>query len=113
MSLAIELEDLRKTFGGDVLALDGVSLGVEQGTIFGLLGPNGAGKTTVVRILTTVLQPDSGTARVLGHDVVHRGRDRPHVDRSRRAERGRGREPHRCRRTSGWSGGSTTCRGRR
>jgi ABC-2 type transport system ATP-binding protein len=70
MTLAIELEDLRKTFGGNVLALDGVSLGVEQGTIFGLLGPNGAGKTTAVRILTTVLQPDSGTARVLGHDVA-------------------------------------------
>ena len=70
MSLAIELEDLRKTFGGTVRALDGVSFGVETGTIFGLLGPNGAGKTTVVRILTTVLRPDSGTARVLGHDVM-------------------------------------------
>ncbi len=70
MSLAIELEDLRKTFGGTVRALDGVSFGVETGTIFGLLGPNGAGKTTVVRILTTVLRPDSGVARVLGHDVM-------------------------------------------
>jgi ABC-2 type transport system ATP-binding protein len=70
MTLAIQLEDLRKTFGGGVRALDGVSLGVEAGTIFGLLGPNGAGKTTAVRILTTVLQPDSGTARVLGHDVA-------------------------------------------
>jgi daunorubicin resistance ABC transporter ATP-binding subunit len=70
MSLAIELEDLRKTFDGEVRALDGVSFEVETGTIFGLLGPNGAGKTTVVRILTTVLQPDSGIARVLGHDVL-------------------------------------------
>jgi daunorubicin resistance ABC transporter ATP-binding subunit len=70
MALAIELEHLHKTFGHTVRALDGVSFGVEQGTIFGLLGPNGAGKTTAVRILTTVLQPDSGVARVLGHDVA-------------------------------------------
>ncbi|MGD0440149.1 MAG: ATP-binding cassette domain-containing protein [Acidimicrobiales bacterium] len=70
MTLAIELEDLHKTFSNSVRALDGVSLAVEQGTIFGLLGPNGAGKTTAVRILTTVLQPDSGVARVLGHDVT-------------------------------------------
>jgi len=70
MTLAIQLEDLHKTFGHTVRALDGVSFGVEQGTIFGLLGPNGAGKTTAVRILTTVLQPDSGVARVLGHDVA-------------------------------------------
>ena len=60
MSLAIQLEDLHKTFGGTVRALDGVSFGVEAGTIFGLLGPNGAGKTTVIRILTTVLGADSG-----------------------------------------------------
>jgi len=70
MTMAIQLEDLHKTFGNTVRALDGVSFGVEPGTIFGLLGPNGAGKTTAVRILTTVLQPDSGVARVLGHDVT-------------------------------------------
>ncbi|MGO9965589.1 MAG: ATP-binding cassette domain-containing protein [Acidimicrobiales bacterium] len=70
MTLAIELEDLHKTFSKNVKALDGVSFAVEQGTIFGLLGPNGAGKTTAVRVLTTVLQPDSGVARVLGHDVT-------------------------------------------
>jgi ABC-2 type transport system ATP-binding protein len=70
MTVAIQLEDLHKTFGHTVRALDGVSFGVEAGTIFGLLGPNGAGKTTVVRILTTVLRADSGVARVLGHDVV-------------------------------------------
>jgi ABC-2 type transport system ATP-binding protein len=70
MTLAIQLEDLHKTFGKTVRALDGVSFGVENGTIFGLLGPNGAGKTTILRILTTVLGADSGVARVLGHDVM-------------------------------------------
>jgi len=67
---AIEVEDLEKTFKGDIRALSGVTFSVEEGTVFGLLGPNGAGKTTVVRILTTILQPDVGLARVLGHDVV-------------------------------------------
>ncbi len=70
MTYAIEAEGLEKTFGGEVRALDGVSFGVEEGTVFGLLGPNGAGKTTAVRILTTILPPDAGSARVLGHDVV-------------------------------------------
>jgi ABC-2 type transport system ATP-binding protein len=67
--VAIEMENLQKTFGGKVKALDGVTLSVESGTVFGLLGPNGAGKTTAVRILTTVLSADGGSARVLGHDV--------------------------------------------
>jgi daunorubicin resistance ABC transporter ATP-binding subunit len=67
--LAIVTEGLYKRFG-KVVALDGVDLAVEAGTAFGLLGPNGAGKTTAVRILTTVVRPDSGTARVLGHDVA-------------------------------------------
>ncbi|HVL81649.1 MAG TPA: ATP-binding cassette domain-containing protein [Actinomycetota bacterium] len=67
---AIEVRDLVKTYGGAVRALDGVTFSVERGTVFGLLGPNGAGKTTAVRVLTTTLRPDSGTARVLGHDVV-------------------------------------------
>jgi ABC-2 type transport system ATP-binding protein len=63
-------EDLVKTFGKKVRALDGVSLQVEEGTVLGLLGPNGAGKTTTVDILTTLLQPDSGSAQVAGFDVV-------------------------------------------
>src|SRR3954471_5459441 len=66
---AITATGLVKSFG-DVRALDGVDLEVEPGTVFGLLGPNGAGKTTTVRVLTTLLKPDAGTARVAGLDVV-------------------------------------------
>src|SRR5262245_25356730 len=66
---AIEVRDLRKAFG-DVQALCGIDLSAPPGTILGLLGPNGAGKTTAVRILTTLLPPDGGTARVAGLDVV-------------------------------------------
>ncbi len=71
MTEAIEAVELEKTFGATVRALDKVSFSVTAGTVFGLLGPNGAGKTTAVRILTTILVPDGGSARVLGHDVVH------------------------------------------
>ncbi|MHB1887036.1 MAG: ATP-binding cassette domain-containing protein [Acidimicrobiales bacterium] len=70
MANAIEATELVKTFKGGVRALEGVSLAVAEGTVFGLLGPNGAGKTTAVRILTTILAPDLGSARVLGYDVV-------------------------------------------
>src|SRR5260221_10362842 len=66
---AILAEGLVKRFG-NVVALDGVDLAVPAGTVLGLLGPNGAGKTTAVRILTTILQPDAGRARILGLDVV-------------------------------------------
>jgi ABC-2 type transport system ATP-binding protein len=66
---AIETRDLQKSYG-DVKALCGVDLEVQPGTVYGLLGPNGAGKTTAVRILTTLLPPDGGTARVEGLDVV-------------------------------------------
>ena len=66
----IVVEGIKKRFG-NVLALDGVDLEVEPASVFGLLGPNGAGKTTMVRILTTLLSPDEGHARVAGHDVVH------------------------------------------
>ena len=70
-SVAVEAHDLVKVFPrGNVRALDGVSLQIETGTVLGLLGPNGAGKTTAVRILSTILEPDSGTATILGHDVV-------------------------------------------
>ena len=70
MDKAIEAHGLVKRYGPKVLALAGIDLEVEAGTVFGLLGPNGAGKTTAVRILTTVLAPDEGEVRVLGHDVV-------------------------------------------
>ena len=69
---AIEARDLVKTYPGDVRALDGISLSVRGGTIFGLLGPNGAGKSTTVKVLTTLTRPDSGTASVAGHDVLLR-----------------------------------------
>ena len=68
--LAIRTDGLVKRFG-ELTALDGVDLEVQQGTVFGLLGPNGAGKTTAVRILATILRPDEGRAEVLGRDVVH------------------------------------------
>ncbi len=66
---AIEATGLRKAYD-DVQALDGLSFSVKRGTVFGLLGPNGAGKSTTVKILTTLSRPDSGTAFVMGHDVL-------------------------------------------
>jgi ABC-2 type transport system ATP-binding protein len=69
MEYAIETNALVKTFG-TTRALDGVDLRIRRGSVYGLLGPNGAGKTTTVRILATLRKPDSGSATVLGHDVV-------------------------------------------
>jgi ABC-2 type transport system ATP-binding protein len=68
-SLAIEASGLVKTFGA-TRAVDGVDLTVPRGAVYGVLGPNGAGKTTTIRMLATLLRPDAGSARVLGHDVV-------------------------------------------
>jgi ABC-2 type transport system ATP-binding protein len=67
--VAIEATGLEKSYG-QTRALSGLDLVVEGGTILGVLGPNGAGKTTAVRVLTTLLRPDRGTARVAGYDVV-------------------------------------------
>jgi ABC-2 type transport system ATP-binding protein len=68
-SIAIEATGLAKSFG-DTKAVDGVDLAVRSGSVYGVLGPNGAGKTTTIRMLATLLRPDAGSARVLGHDIV-------------------------------------------
>ena len=70
--LAIEAAGLVKHFGA-VKAVDGVDLAVRAGGVYGFLGPNGAGKTTTIRMLATLLKPDAGTAKVLGHDVARAG----------------------------------------
>ena len=67
---AVSVSGVVKSYG-EVRALAGIDLEVAPATVFGLLGPNGAGKTTIIRILTTLLKPDAGTARVAGLDVVH------------------------------------------
>src|SRR5687768_4634858 len=70
--LAIEATGLEKSFG-DTHAVAGVDLAVPEGAIYGVLGPNGAGKTTVIRMLATLIPPDAGTARVMGHDIRTEG----------------------------------------
>ena len=92
-----------------MLVLDRVDLCANQGQIVALLGPNGAGKTTLVRILTTLLRPDGGRARVAGYDVV----DRRGPLRRRSAWPGSTRRSTSCSpggRTSSWSASGTTCR---
>jgi len=68
-ALAIEATGLAKSYG-DTRAVDGVDLAVRRGSIYCVLGPNGAGKTTTIRMLATLIRPDGGSARVLGHDIV-------------------------------------------
>lgn len=65
----IKVENLKKTYKGNIQAIDGVSFAVEKGSIFGLIGPNGAGKSTTIKILTTLVKADSGEARIGGCDV--------------------------------------------
>ena len=73
---AVEARGLVKTFA-DNRAVDGVDMNVRTGTIYGVLGPNGAGKTTTIRMLSTLLKPDAGSARIFGHDIVRE----PHIVR--------------------------------
>jgi ABC-2 type transport system ATP-binding protein len=73
VTAAVEVEQLVREFKGGIRAVDELDLEVRDGEIYGFLGPNGAGKTTVVRILTTLLRPTAGRARVAGHDVVREG----------------------------------------
>lgn len=68
-SSAISLNKLCKIFQ-DTQAVDNVTLDIEKGDIFGLLGPNGAGKSTIIKMLTTMLRPSSGTASIFGHDII-------------------------------------------
>src|ERR1700680_4746560 len=70
----IEVQDLAKRFG-DFVAVDSLNFSVEHGEIFGLLGPNGAGKSTLIRMMTTLIEPTSGTARVNGFDVRNSAND--------------------------------------
>jgi len=77
---AIEVKDLMKRYRGNgFAAVDHISFNVESGEIFALLGPNGAGKTTAIKILTTLLKPTSGTAKVAGFDI---GKDKDSVRKS-------------------------------
>src|SRR5687768_13090523 len=71
-SLAVEATGLAKAYGA-TRAVDSVDLAVRRGCVYGVLGPNGAGKTTTIRMLATLVRPDAGTARVLGHDVLTEG----------------------------------------
>lgn len=75
MAPIVEVNNLVKVFNGSVRAVDGISFTVEEGEVFGFLGPNGAGKTTTISILTTLLRPTSGTAKVAGYDIVHQARE--------------------------------------
>src|ERR1700680_3895293 len=76
--LAIDVQNIVKKFGG-FTAVGGITFDVEEGEVFGLLGPNGAGKSTLIRMLTTLLLPTSGTARVNGFDVVKQQDDVRHT----------------------------------
>ena len=69
---AVSAQGLHKTYG-DTKVLDGVDLSIGEGEVFALLGPNGAGKTTTVKILSTLIPADAGTATVMGHDLRREG----------------------------------------
>ena len=93
----IEVEGLVREFKKGPRAVDGIDLSVAPGEIYGFLGPNGAGKSTTVHMLTTLLPPTAGTARVAGHDIVKRGPGRARRDRRRPAGGGARPVPDRAR----------------
>src|SRR6266478_3193505 len=70
----VEVENLTKRFG-EFVAVDRLSFAINHGEVFGLLGPNGAGKSTLIRMLTTLVPPTAGTARILGFDIVGAAND--------------------------------------
>src|SRR5580658_10834003 len=72
--LTIDVQNIVKKFG-DFTAVNGITFGVEEGEVFGLLGPNGAGKSTLIRMLTTLVVPTSGSAKVNGFDIVRQAND--------------------------------------
>ena len=113
MSLAcrgIEVEGLVREFKNGPRAVDGIDLQVAPGEIYGFLGPNGAGKSTTVLMLTTLLPPTAGTARVAGHDILREGPAVRAVDR-RRAAGGRARPAaHRAATTCACRRRSRACR---
>ncbi len=77
--IAIETQGLTKRYDEDVLAVDGVDLAIPTNSIYALLGPNGAGKTTTVSLLTTLIKPTDGTAKIAGFDVVKQAVKSAHV----------------------------------
>ena len=79
MSTAIETRGLTKRFGEDILAVDGLDVCIDRGSVFGLLGPNGAGKTTTMRILTTLLPLTEGRAEILGIPITEREQVISHI----------------------------------
>ena len=97
-NIAILAEDVYKHYG-DVKALDGVSISAERGKVLGLLGPNGAGKTTLVRILATLLKPDSGIVKVGGIDVLRQPQSVREIIGLGRSNSGGRRNPDRARKS--------------
>ena len=93
----IEAEGLVRQFKNGPLAVAGIDLRVDPGEIYGFLGPNGAGKSTTVHMLTTLLPPTDGTARVAGHDIAQRRPAGPRRDRRRPAGSGARPPPERSR----------------
>ncbi len=96
-SAGIEVEGLVREFKNGPRAVDGIELQVAPGEIYGFLGPNGAGKSTTVLMLTTLLPPTAGTARVAGYDILREGPAVRGVDRRRAAGGGARSVAHRAR----------------